>query len=70
MYWYCEDHPDKEMGHDGCTHAGIPECARMDMLILHRRNALQELKEVRAFTDVVITGLLKRIEELETLNEN
>lgn len=66
--WYCEDHPEYEMGHHGCNGAGVPEVARISMLVLQRRNALQELKEMRVVYEDAVQLLYKRVEELETLN--
>jgi len=63
--WYCERHPESEMGHNGCTWPGVPEEARNDMFRVQRRNALQELREFKKATAGAIRELLDRIKELE-----
>lgn len=63
--WYCEQHPEQEMGHDGCSGAGITEDARLWMAAVQRRNALQKMKEFKAYYSMVIVALIDRIKELE-----
>lgn len=46
--WYCEEHPDKDMGHDGCSGAGVLESARIPLLVLRNRLLKQELREVKS----------------------
>lgn len=68
--WYCEYHPEFEMGHDGCIGPGVPLCARISFLVLHRRLARQDLKEYRAQTGHTIYQLSRRIKELESQINN
>ena len=63
--WLCEDHPEEEMGHDGCDSAGIPKEAQMFMLVMQRRNAIQKYNNCKWLYEDMIYGLVKRIEELE-----
>ena len=63
--WYCENHPESLMGHDGCEGAGVPEQARNEMLVIQRRNALQKYREMKFLYEDMILGLLKRNSELE-----
>lgn len=44
-HWYCERHPWALQGHDGCVGAGLPGCARIDMLRHIIRMRDQELRE-------------------------
>lgn len=55
--WYCESHPEHEMGHDGCGGAGILECARIPMLAHLLRIARQETREACLFRDDVILNM-------------
>ncbi len=43
--WYCERHPWALQGHDSCDGAGLPACARIDMLRHIIRMRDQEIKE-------------------------
>lgn len=63
--WVCDDHPTEEMGHDGCNGGGVLKEAQMWVMIIQRRNALQELKECKVFYEDIIYGLCERIEQLE-----
>lgn len=63
--WVCEEHPWEEMEHEGCGGAGIMEEHKMWMMMIQRRNALQELKEYKAFAEDIIRGLYNRVTELE-----
>ncbi len=49
--WYCEEHPQHLMGHDGCKGAGIPECARIPMFLHIIRLLKQEVREASRFRD-------------------
>ncbi len=64
--WYCEEHPECEMGHDDCDGAGILECAVFDLAIIQRRNTFQKLKECKTYFGFIISALLDTIRELES----
>ena len=49
--WYCEAHPERLMGHDGCTGAGIQESCRIHMLLNKLRLAEQECRETAMARD-------------------
>jgi len=52
--WYCEEHPDQIMGHNGCEGAGIPECACVSVALNQARLAKQAEREAHVFyADVV-----------------
>jgi len=55
--WYCEQHPLQEMGHDGCSGAGIPECARVQLLANSLRLAKQEIRETAMHRDDLVARL-------------
>jgi hypothetical protein len=63
--WYCESHPEHEMGHDGCHGAGILECARVPLLANYLRLAKQEIREVDRFRDDVVAVATARTAELQ-----
>lgn len=66
MKWYCENHPEHEMGHNGCEGAGIPEDARFEIAMIQRRNALQMLKEMKSYYEFIIKELIELIKEIES----
>jgi hypothetical protein len=49
--WYCERHPEQPMGHGGCRGAGIPECARIHVLLNQIRLLKQEIREAGMVRD-------------------
>ena len=55
--WWCEEHPEKPMGHDGCTGAGIPTCAQIPMLVTLLRHARQKTRETEAMRDEMASGM-------------
>ena len=61
----CEEHPWKEMGHDGCDGAGVPLHARAFYMDIVVRNYKQQIKEMEAFYGETIWHLKNRIIELE-----
>ena len=67
--WYCEKHPEYEMGHNGCTGAGVVEAARGFHFELQRRNASQQLKETKSYLNSLILNLSERVKELESSND-
>lgn len=52
--WYCETHPEHEMGHEGCGGAGVLDEARIALLANQIRLLKQEVRETAAFRDDVI----------------
>lgn len=49
--WYCEAHPERLMGHDGCKGAGIQESCRIHMLLNKLRLAQHETRETAMARD-------------------
>lgn len=52
--WYCEDHPQHLMGHNGCMGAGIIESARIPMLSRLLKIAQQQAREANQMRDDVV----------------
>ncbi len=63
--WYCENHPEFNQSHKGCSGAGIPANARIHMLLHRRKLAEQKYTELKWQYDHAISGLMNRINELE-----
>lgn len=66
--WYCEEHLDKDMGHDGCSGAGVLESARVPLLTLRNRLLKQELREVKSQHSMDVINLKDRIVSYEKEN--
>ncbi len=62
MRWWCEDHPEKEMGHEGCNGAGVPDNARIHMLVHRRRLAEQELREAKRYYGMIFKQVIETIQ--------
>lgn len=63
--WVCEQHPEFEWPHGNCSGPGVLKEEQMFYMWLQRRNALQKLKETKAFYEQIIYGLYNRVLELE-----
>jgi hypothetical protein len=59
--WFCEDHPEFAMGHDGCTGAGILPCTQIPMLVRQREWARQVAKESIAVRDDVVFACRRQL---------
>jgi hypothetical protein len=49
--WFCEEHPQHLMGHDGCTGAGVPQSARILILLNMLRLSEQRVREANRMRD-------------------
>lgn len=63
--WICEQHPELERPHGDCAGPGVLKEEQIFYMWLQRRNALQQLKETKAFYEQIIYGLYKRVLTLE-----
>jgi len=59
--WYCEDHPEHLMGHDGCNGMGIIESARIPMFVALLKSARQHAREAEQFRDDVVAQVRNRL---------
>lgn len=55
--WFCEDHPDQLMGHDGCHGVGILDEARVPILLNRIRLLKQEAREAGLARDDMVAQM-------------
>lgn len=68
--WYCEDHPEHEMGHDGCKGAGVPESCRLGLQTHHLRFAKQDAREAEKMRDDMASHARRLASELSKQSED
>lgn len=61
--WYCEDHPEHLMGHNGCGGAGVPEHARIPLLLHLLRMERQKVREANRMRDDVVAAARRQAKE-------
>lgn len=63
--WICEEHPQFEMGHDGCSGAGALKKAQVHLLSLKLRLSEQSFRELKSQSGFETIQLADRIKILE-----
>lgn len=68
--WFCELHPEFEMGHDGCTGAGITEESRLEFALNQMRHARQALAEAMMQMETLERAFLAARDQAETAGKS
>lgn len=68
--WYCEQHPESLMGHDGCCGAGIQENTRIHMLLNKLRLAQQETRETAMVRNALAAQLRRNLGVKDRAGQN